>query len=112
MHSGAPQKIATSTNKGGIITAVNSNDKKIMSERRGESQNTEEDETSLLSDDLMALNSLLKVEYGLNMNLYQFDIKHEFNDEKKINPKLLQAFINFSNKLDKVFAGFNVLSLL
>ena len=60
----------------------------------------------------MVPNNLLKEEYRLNMNLYQFDTKHEFNDEKKSNPKLLQAFINFSNKLDRVFTCLNVLILL
>ena len=73
----------TSTEKVDIILDVGSDDETRISKVTGASLNTEEDETSFLSNDPMVLENLLEEEYGLNMKLYKFDMKHEFNNEKK-----------------------------
>ena len=85
--------------------AVKGNNTTIIDKVRGVSPTSEE-------DDSIDLNSLVKEEYGLNLDLYQSNMENEFDDGKEKNPKLFEAFINFSNKLDRIFTGFNVISLL
>ena len=69
-------------------------------------------DTFFLSNDPIDLNNLLEEEYRLNLCLYQLNKENEFNDGKKSNNQLLDAFIKFSNKFDKTFTGFNLIILL
>lgn len=95
-----------------IILDVGSDDETIISKVTGASLNTEEDESSFLFNDPTLLEDLLQEEYGMNMKLYKFNMDEEFDNGKRKNLKLLNAFINFSRNQGAILTGFNVLQLL
>ena len=83
--------------------ALKVNDTTIISKIKGVSSASEE-------DDSLHFNNLLKEEYGLNLDLYPFNMKNKFNNGKKTILNYLKPLSIFlTSQINICLLQFNII---